>query len=57
MFCPGHHYEKVQVSTSHGHLIFQRQLSEGASGVTSKSLFEKNDFVVTDHTEYNFNVD
>ena len=35
----------------------QKQCNEAASGVKSKSLFEKNDFVITDQTEYNFNVD
>ena len=33
------------------------QLNEAASGVKSKSLFEKTDFVITDQTGYNFNVD
>ena len=34
-----------------------KQLNEAASGVNSKSLFEKTDFVITDQTGYNFNVD
>ena len=33
------------------------QLNEAASGVKSKSLFEKTDFVITDQTGYNINVD
>ena len=35
----------------------QKQLNEAASVVKSKSLFEKTDFVITDQTGYNFNVD
>ena len=35
----------------------QKQFNEAASGVKSKSLLEKTDFVITYHTEYNFNVD
>ena len=35
----------------------QKQLNEAASGVKSKSLFEKTDFVIIDHTGYNVNVD
>ena len=34
----------------------QKQFSDVASGVKSKSLFEKTDFVITDQTGYNFNV-
>ena len=34
----------------------QKQFNDAASGVKSKSLFEKTDFVITYQTEYNFNV-
>ena len=34
----------------------QKQFSEVANGVKYKSLFEKTDFVITDQTGYNFNV-
>ncbi|CAH1261889.1 Hypp2477 [Branchiostoma lanceolatum] len=33
------------------------QILEAASGVASKTLFEKIDFVITDQTSHNFNVD
>ena len=34
----------------------QKQFSDVASGVKSKSLFEKTDFGITDQTGYNFNL-
>ena len=34
-----------------------KQFNEAASSVKSKYLFEKTDFVITDQTEYEFNVD
>ena len=35
----------------------KKQFHEAASGVKSKSLFDKTDFVITYQTEYNYNVD
>ena len=35
----------------------QKQINEAASGVKSKYIFEKIDYVITDQTGYNFNVD
>ena len=34
----------------------QKQFNEVVSGVKSKYLFEKTDFVITDQTGYNFSV-
>ena len=34
----------------------QKQFNEVASGVKPKSLFEKTNFIKTDQTGYNFNV-
>ena len=34
----------------------QKQLNKAASGVKSKSLLEKTDFVITYQTGYNFNI-
>jgi maltodextrin utilization protein YvdJ len=35
----------------------QKQINEAASGVKSKYIFEKIDYVITDQTGYNFSVD
>ena len=52
VFCPGeHHYEQVDVSTNYDHCFrIQKQLSEAASGVKSKSIFEKTYFIIADQT-------